>query len=209
MVLADTAIYEYARQAGFPADVAAQMVAIALRESGGNPSAHNSTPPDDSYGLWQINMYGPLGLARLLEFGISSASQLYDPAVNARAAFVLYGGNPNNLNVAWAINKTGPPYFYAEKYQALLPRGLAAQAGSAIGSDEILASGGGGGTATGSDGAPAESPPDFRPGSPPPAPVGKPPRPPAPPISSAGLALSLPRFKRLLDWLRRRFSTKS
>lgn len=208
MILADTAIYELARQAGFPAEVAQQMVAIALRESAGNTMAHNSTPPDDSYGLWQINMYGALGATRRALFGLSDNSQLYDPATNARAAFTLYGGNPANLNVAWAINKAGPPYYYAEKYQAFLPRAMAAALSSPLGTDTILASGGGGVTVTGSDGSPAESPPDFRPGHPPQAPVDRP-RPRAPVQSSIGGILSLAIFKRLLLWLRARFSTKS
>lgn len=157
MVLTDSAIYEQARQAGFPADVATQMVAIALRESRGDPNAHNTTPPDDSYGLWQINMYDqPAGTraARLQLFGISDPAQLYDPATNARAAFILYGGNPANLDIAWAINRSGPPYFYAEKYQAFLPRAEAAAAGSPLGSPVILASGGGGDTSTGADTSP-------------------------------------------------------
>lgn len=33
-------------------------VQIALRESGGSSRAHNPRPPDDSYGLWQLNFYG-------------------------------------------------------------------------------------------------------------------------------------------------------
>lgn len=201
MVLADSAIYEYARQAGFPADVAAQMVAIALRESGGNTMAHNSTPPDDSYGLWQINMYGSLRGARLALFGLSDPSQLYDPAVNAAAAFRLYAGNPANLAIAWAINKSGPPYYYAEKYQAFLPRAMAAAASSPLGSDVILASGGGGSTATGSDGAAAESPPGFLSASPPIAPVGRQ-HPPAVPVALAlGGTLSLTPLRRLWRWL--------
>ena len=32
------------------------MTAIALAESGGKSGAHNTTCPDNSYGLWQINM---------------------------------------------------------------------------------------------------------------------------------------------------------
>jgi hypothetical protein len=46
-----------------PAD-AVVAVAIALAESGGNPAAHNPVPPDDSWGLWQINMRGHLGPVR-------------------------------------------------------------------------------------------------------------------------------------------------
>jgi hypothetical protein len=62
------------------------MAAIAMAESGGNPGAHNPVPPDNSYGLWQINMLGAMGPARRREFGITSNEALYNPAINARAA---------------------------------------------------------------------------------------------------------------------------
>ena len=97
-------VYQYALGAGFPCDVAAQMVAIAQKESAFQTCAHNAVPPDDSYGLWQINMLGSLLAPRLQQFGISMAAALYDPATNAAAAYSLWGGNPNNLNIAWAIN---------------------------------------------------------------------------------------------------------
>lgn len=62
------------------------MAAIAMAESGGNTGAHNATPPDNSYGLWQINMLGDMGPSRRKQFGISSNQQLYNPLVNALAA---------------------------------------------------------------------------------------------------------------------------
>lgn len=61
------------------------MAAIALAESGGNTQAHNPKPPDDSYGLWQINMIGKLGPERRKAFKISSNSELFDPKKNADA----------------------------------------------------------------------------------------------------------------------------
>jgi hypothetical protein len=69
--------------------------AIAMVESGGDPNAHNATPPDDSYGLWQINMLGSLGPARRKQLGISDNSALYDPAINAKAMALISsnGGN--------------------------------------------------------------------------------------------------------------------
>lgn len=72
--------------------LAPTMAAIALAESGGNPRAYNGTPPDKSYGLWQINMIGDLGPARRKEFGISSNEELFDPDVNAKAAIKISRG---------------------------------------------------------------------------------------------------------------------
>lgn len=92
--------------AGFPANstVTDDMVGIAYAESGGDPNSHNSKPPDDSYGLWQINMLGSLGPARRKQFGISANTQLFDPQTNAHAAYVVY--KSQGLN-AWTTYKNG------------------------------------------------------------------------------------------------------
>ena len=82
--------------AGLRSPVAlAQATAIALAESGGNERAHNRIAPDDSYGLWQINMYGELGPARRAQFGISSNDALYDIATNAKAMSAISSGGTN------------------------------------------------------------------------------------------------------------------
>jgi hypothetical protein len=77
-------------QAGFPKSEIATGIGVAQAESGLNPNAHNSKPPDDSYGLFQINMLGALGPARRKEFGISKNEQLYDPQTNVRAAYKVW-----------------------------------------------------------------------------------------------------------------------
>lgn len=86
-------------QAGFRGENLVDMVAIAMRESGGDPRAFNGNTGtrDDSYGLTQINMIGDLGPARLQQFGLSSADQLFDPLTNARAAYLL-SGNGTDLS---------------------------------------------------------------------------------------------------------------
>lgn len=70
-------------------------VAIAKYESGYNTRAHNPRPPDNSYGLWQINMIGQLGVNRRAQFGLSSNEQLFDPWVNARVAHAVSGSGAN------------------------------------------------------------------------------------------------------------------
>jgi len=77
-------------QAGFNIVEVPIAYAIIMAESGGNPNAHNSTPPDDSYGLAQINMYGSLGPTRRKQFGITNNSELYNPATNLRAMHMIY-----------------------------------------------------------------------------------------------------------------------
>lgn len=118
-------VYALAREAGFPPDTARKMVAIAMRESGLVPTARckDCFPgiKEDSIGLWQINMYGTLGAARLQQFGLSSPDQMLDPRVNARAAFLTWGGNDRNLEIAWRIDSEGA-YGYRTKYLANLNR---------------------------------------------------------------------------------------
>ncbi|QQQ74514.1 transglycosylase SLT domain-containing protein [Saccharothrix sp. 6-C] len=84
-------IARHAHDAGFRGQDLTIAVAVALAESGGDTRAHNSTPPDDSYGLWQINMLGSMGPARRREFGLESNRELFDPAENARAANKISG----------------------------------------------------------------------------------------------------------------------
>lgn len=97
----------------------AQATAIAFAESGGNERAHNAVAPDDSYGLWQINMYGELGPARRQQLGITSDDELYAPAVNARAMFAISGGGAN-----WKPWTT----FQGARYWLLYPAAQAAAA---------------------------------------------------------------------------------
>lgn len=81
--------------AGFTGEALKTIVAIGGAESGWNPKAHNAVPPDDSYGVWQINMLGSLGPERRAKFGLSSNSELFDPVVNARAAWEISSHGSN------------------------------------------------------------------------------------------------------------------
>lgn len=101
------AIYNAARRAGFSPNDAVTMTAIALAESGGNPDAYNGNvnTGDNSYGLWQINMIGNLGAPRRAQFGINDNNQLFDPATNAHAAY-LVAGNGRSF-APWSTYKSG------------------------------------------------------------------------------------------------------
>lgn len=80
----------YAVSAGFTGRDADIATAIAMAESGGNPRAHNAKPPDNSYGLWQINMIGSMGPRRQKAYRLPSNESLYDPATNARVAYSIF-----------------------------------------------------------------------------------------------------------------------
>jgi hypothetical protein len=88
-------IAQVALNAGLPENKVATAVAIAMAESGGNTQAHNRVPPDNSYGLWQINMLGDLGPARRKQFGLSGNDDLFSPAVNAKAMVAISGNGSN------------------------------------------------------------------------------------------------------------------
>jgi hypothetical protein len=94
-VLTPKQLAQYAYDAGFRGRALTTAVAVALAESSGDPHAHNATPPDDSYGLWQVNMLGSLGPERRAAFDLRSDAELFDPAVNARAAWSIsrHGGS--------------------------------------------------------------------------------------------------------------------
>lgn len=94
-VISDSQIAAAAKSAGLNNSQTAIAVAIALAESGGDTQSHNAVPPDNSYGLWQINMLGSLGPARRQQFGLSSNEELYQPSVNAKAMFIISNGGQN------------------------------------------------------------------------------------------------------------------
>jgi murein DD-endopeptidase MepM/ murein hydrolase activator NlpD len=82
--------------AGFKGKALETAFAVALAESGGRTHAHNGVAPDDSYGMFQINMIGDLKGARLSKkwrsadgskFKLSNVEDLYDPMLNAKVAY--------------------------------------------------------------------------------------------------------------------------
>ena len=96
------------RQAGFKESEIPTMVAIGMGESGLRPDAHNPRYPDDSYGLFQINMLDEpgyeLGKERRTRYGLQSNEQLKDPLTNARAALDIR--NRQGLG-AWSVYSQG------------------------------------------------------------------------------------------------------
>lgn len=114
-------IYALLLRVGFPPETAVKMAAVAIKESNGNPRAFNGRGPDESYGLWQINLKGRLR-GRLAEWGLSAPEDLYDPETNARAAYRLWAGNDSNIARHWGT-QIEP---YATAYRNALVRVKAA-----------------------------------------------------------------------------------
>ena len=79
-----------AKAAGANDSEAIRLASIAMYESGGNSNAHNPKYPDNSYGLWQVNMLDEpgymLGEERRNRYNLTNNEQLWDPATNAKIA---------------------------------------------------------------------------------------------------------------------------
>jgi hypothetical protein len=108
-------IEKLALNAGFDNEEAKIMTAIAIAESSGNPDAlnDNAGTGDLSYGLWQMNLlYNDSEVQRRKSnWGIVNNEELFDPSVNARAAYSLYKEQGFN---AWSVYKSGAYLKYLE-----------------------------------------------------------------------------------------------
>lgn len=119
---------QIAYQAGFRGQALVNFVALAFRESGMRPGAHRTDRnPDDmsgDIGLWQINY---VNFNRLMQAGIiSNPRDLFDPVLNARAAFFLSGGG-QNLD-PWGASSGGAWGAWTHVTQADLDRASSAVA---------------------------------------------------------------------------------
>jgi hypothetical protein len=81
-----------AKQAGFPDKELDTAARVAYVESSWNTEAHADDSDDNSYGLWQINMIGSMGAPRRKAFGIDRNERLFEPATNAKAAYIVWKG---------------------------------------------------------------------------------------------------------------------
>jgi LysM repeat protein len=90
--------------------------AIGMAESGGNPRAYNgnSKTGDKSYGLFQINMLGNLGPARLKQYNLKSNEDLFDPATNIRV-MIKMSKNFTNWK-PWSVYKRGTYKKFLSQY---------------------------------------------------------------------------------------------
>jgi hypothetical protein len=82
------------RYAGFEGHSLRMAQAIIRLESNRRMYAHNPNhlTGDNSYGLFQINMFKDLEAQRLEQFGLSKNEDLFNPGVNARVAWEISDG---------------------------------------------------------------------------------------------------------------------
>lgn len=115
-VISDAQIAGAAKAAGFSGGQVAIITAIALAESSGNIYAHNPVPPDNSYGLTQINMLGGMGPERRKRYGLTSNDQLFDPVTNMRAAYDISSQGKNWR--PWSTYTSGAYRLYLKRAES-------------------------------------------------------------------------------------------
>jgi hypothetical protein len=90
-------LLELLQLTGFEGEGLRQAWAVAMKESTGDPLAHNtnSSTGDNSYGLFQVNMLGILGPYRLEKFDLPNNEALFDPVTNAQVAYHMSNEGTN------------------------------------------------------------------------------------------------------------------
>jgi hypothetical protein len=95
--LSDIELKELLAAVGFEGKALRTAWAIAKTESSGRPLAYNGNrnTGDSSYGIFQINMLGNLGVARKEKFDLRSNVLLFDPVINAEITYYMTKGGTN------------------------------------------------------------------------------------------------------------------
>lgn len=94
LVLSDDELDALLRSVGFEGSGLAIAKQIVFLESGNRPYAHNDNPNtgDNSYGLFQINMFRGLEESRQKAYGLESNEDLFDARTNAEIAYKISKG---------------------------------------------------------------------------------------------------------------------
>ena len=106
--LTQAELKELLKLVGFTGKSLKTAWAVVMKESRGNPRAHNGnrSTGDNSYGLFQINMIDGLGVTRRDKFELDSNEDLFDPVTNAEIAF--YMTNRGEDWSSWKVDANQP-----------------------------------------------------------------------------------------------------
>ena len=93
-MLTDKELKQLLKHVGFEGKALKLAWAVAKSESNGRPMAYNGNRKtgDSSYGIFQINMLGNLGIDRKEKFDLRSNVLLFDPVINAEIAYYMTNG---------------------------------------------------------------------------------------------------------------------
>lgn len=106
-MLTDEELKELLWAVGFEGKALKTAWAVAKSESNGRPMAYNGNRKtgDSSYGIFQINMLGNLGIDRKEKFELRSNVLLFDPVINAEITYYMtQGGNDWS---SWSSMRSG------------------------------------------------------------------------------------------------------
>lgn len=106
-MLTDKELKELLWAVGFEGKALKTAWAVAKSESNGRPMAYNGNRKtgDSSYGIFQINMLGNLGIDRKEKFELRSDELLFDPVINAEITYHMTQGGTNWSS--WSSMKNG------------------------------------------------------------------------------------------------------
>lgn len=119
-------LVELLAAAGFEGKALKTAWAVAMRESRGHPTSHNTNAKtgDNSYGLFQINMIGSMGVERLAKLqdkiGIVKAADLLNPVANVKAAYYMTDGGKD-----WGSWGLGPNAYDGSSAEPAVTRWIA------------------------------------------------------------------------------------
>ena len=93
-MLSDKELVKLLKSVGFEGQALKMAWAVAKKESNGRPMAYNGNrnTGDSSYGIFQINMLGNLGVDRKEKFDLRSNVLLFDPVINAEITYYMTSG---------------------------------------------------------------------------------------------------------------------
>lgn len=93
-MLTDGELKELLSAVGFEGKALKTAWAIAKSESNARPMSYNGNrnTGDSSYGIFQINMLGKLGIDRKEKFDLKSNILLFDPVINAEITYHMTKG---------------------------------------------------------------------------------------------------------------------
>lgn len=105
--LSDHELLQLLKAVGFEGKALKLAWAVAKSESNGRPMAYNGNRKtgDSSYGIFQINMLGNLGVDRKEKFDLRSNVLLFDPVINAEITYYMTQGGSNWSS--WTSMKNG------------------------------------------------------------------------------------------------------
>jgi hypothetical protein len=106
-MLTDKELKELLWAVGFEGKALKTAWAVAKSESNGRPMAYNGNRKtgDSSYGIFQINMLGNLGIDRKEKFELRSNVLLFDPVINAEITYHMTQGGDNWSS--WSSMRSG------------------------------------------------------------------------------------------------------